>query len=292
MNPSPAKTFKASLASLHFGEEPPLVGSRGSGTFFLSGCNLRCPFCQNWQISRGLIGRELTISEGADICLKLQEAGAANINFVTGSHYINQLIDVIAEARSRGLTLPILWNSSAYERIEMLEKLSDSVDIWLPDLKTVSSRWAQDIYGKESYADRAREAVLFMMNSSPLSFDDEDMLISGVIIRHLIIPGKLEATEELIRWFAKEGKGKALLSLLSQYTPVHIPGETRPIPELFLSLEEYDRVLGLLGEYDIDDGFIQELETGSDWLPDFRGEAPFSADLARVVWKAEVFELY
>ena len=286
MNPSPAKTFKAALASLHFGEEPPLVGNRGSGTFFLSGCNLRCPFCQNWQISRGLIGRDLTISEGADICLKLQEAGAANINFVTGSHYINQLVDVIAESRSRGLTLPILWNSSAYERIDRLEKLKPSVDIWLPDLKTVTPRWAQEIYGKESYADRAREAVLFMINSSPLSFDEEGMMTSGVIIRHLIIPGKLEATRKLIRWFAREGKGKALLSLLSQYTPVHIPGENRPIPEKYLSEAEYDRVLELLEEYNIDDGFIQELETGSDWLPDFREKAPFSADLARVVWKA------
>jgi len=287
MSHSPAETFKAALASLHFGEEPPLVGDRGSGTFFLSGCNLRCPFCQNWQISRGLVGRELTIAEGADICLKLQAAGAANINFVTGSHYIPQLIEVIKEARTGGLTLPILWNSSAFEKRELLEKLRHHVDIWLPDLKTVSPRWAREIYGTEKYAPRAEEAVRFMMDASPLAFDEQGMMTGGTIIRHLIIPGRPEVTEELIRWFAREAKGRALLSLLSQYTPVHIPGETRPIPETYLSQEEYDRVLELLVDYDIEDGFIQELETGNDWLPDFTEKEPFAADLSRVVWKAE-----
>ncbi|MDC7220678.1 MAG: radical SAM protein [Spirochaetales bacterium] len=286
MNPSGAKTFKAALASLHFGEEPPLVGDRGSGTFFLSGCNLRCPFCQNWQISRGLIGKELTIDEGAEICLKLQEAGAANVNFVTGSHSIPQLIEVIKRARELGLTLPILWNSSAFEKIELLEQLAPHVDIWLPDLKTTEARWAQEIYGREIYAERARKAVKFMIAQSPLVYTEGGMLTKGTIIRHLIIPGYPEITEELIEWFAQKGKDRALLSLLSQYTPVHIPGETHPIPERYVSEEEYERVIAMLEKYAIDDGFIQELETGSDWLPDFREAEPFSADLSRVIWKS------
>ena len=280
------KTFKAALASLHFGEEPPLVGDRGSGTFFLSGCNLRCPFCQNWQISRGLIGQELTVKEGADICLKLQTAGAANINFVTGSHSIPQLIEVIREARERGLKLPVLWNSSAYEKIERLEELADYVDIWLPDLKTVTPAWAEEIYGREQYAERAREAVKFMINRSPVILDDEGMMKKGTIVRHLIIPGYPQITTELIAWFAENGKDRALLSLLSQYTPVHIPGETRAIPGRYVSEEEYEEVLDKLDQFRIEDGFIQELETGSDWLPDFRDREPFAAELSRVIWSA------
>ncbi len=280
------KTFKAALASLHFGEEPPLVGDRGSGTFFLSGCNLRCPFCQNWQISRGLIGQELTVKEGADICLKLQSAGAANINFVTGSHYIPQLIEVIREARERGLELPVLWNSSAYEKTERLEELADYVDIWLPDLKTVTPAWAEEIYGREQYAERAREAVKFMINRSPVILDDEGMMKKGTIVRHLIIPGYPQITTELIAWFGEYGKDRALLSLLSQYTPVHIPGETRSIPERYVSEEEYEEVLDKLEQFGIEDGFIQELETGSDWLPDFRDREPFAAELSRVIWSA------
>ncbi|MDC7223868.1 MAG: radical SAM protein [Spirochaetales bacterium] len=285
MNPSRGK-IKAALASLHYGEEPPLVGDRGSGTFFLSGCNLRCPFCQNWQISRGLIGRELTTKESAQICLKLQEAGAANINFVTGSHYIPELIEVIGEARHQGLELPVLWNSSAFEKTEWLKELAEHVDIWLPDLKTVTPAGAREIYRREAYAERAREAVRFMISRSPLVYDQQGMLQKGTIIRHLIIPGYPEVTEDLIRWFAQEGKDRALLSLLSQYTPVHIPGETNPIPERYVTQEEYDRVILMLEKYAIDDGFIQERETGSDWLPDFREKAPFSADLSRVIWSA------
>jgi putative pyruvate formate lyase activating enzyme len=279
--------FKAALASLHFGEEPPLVGNKGSGTFFLAGCNLRCPFCQNWQISRGLVGRELTVSEGADICMQLQEAGAANVNFVTGSHYIPQLIEVIVAARERGLTLPILWNSSAYEKVELLEKLAPHVDIWLPDFKTINPHYAEQIYGRRPYAERAREAVKFMIAQSPLIYDDESMLMRGTIIRHLIIPGYPKATEEVIRWYAQEGKGRALLSLLSQYTPVHIPGETHPIPERYVSEREYEQVILTLEECGIEDGFIQEWETGNDWLPDFREAEPFAADLSRVIWKDE-----
>lgn len=262
------------------------MGGRGSGTFFLSGCALGCPFCQNWQISRSLIGEKLSIPRAGRICLDLQEAGAANINFVTGSHFARPLTEVIQWARREGLTLPVLWNSSAYETRETLEILAPHIDIWLPDLKTVSPFWASKIYGKREYAERAGEAVTFMADRAAPSYDEEGLMTKGMIVRHLIIPGALEATREVLAWYGDRLRGKALLSLLSQYTPVRIPGENRPIPERFLREDEYEQVLEWLDELAIEDGFIQEWETGSDWLPDFREEHPFSADLSRVIWKA------
>jgi len=271
------------LASLHFGEEPPITGKGGSGTVFFTGCNMGCPFCQNWQISRSVLGRKVSVNELSDIFLDLQTRGAENINIVTGSHIAHLIPKVVEQARSHGLTLPLLWNSSAYEKVSSLEKLASSVQIWLPDVKTLHNETASEIYGCPDYPQYARKAMEFMIDQGVPRFDNQGKMLSGTMVRHLIIPGRLESTREVIKWFSEKAKDKALLSILSQYTPVHIPGETRPIPERFVSEEEYTQVLQWLEEYGIEEGFIQELETGSEWLPDFNEEQPFSADLAEVI---------
>lgn len=271
------------LASLHFGEEPPITGKNGSGTVFLTGCNMRCPFCQNWQISRSVLGEKVSVGELVRVFLELQSKSAENINMVTGSHYAAHIPVVIEKARQLGLSIPVLWNSSAFEKISTLKKLSSSIQIWLPDLKTLDRKTAEQVYGCPDYPAAAKEAMEFMVQQGVPRYDNQGKMLSGTIIRHLIIPGHLESTLGVIQWFAENAKGKALLSLLSQYTPVTIPGETRPIPDRFVTKEEYIQVLQWLDDYDIEEGFIQELETGSDWLPDFNKPQPFSADLAEVI---------
>lgn len=279
--------MKLALAALHFGEEPPLTGEGGSGTLFLSGCNMKCPFCQNWQISRGAIGKRVSHEELSDIMLRLQTLGAENINFVTGTHFSFSLINAIKLAITNGLNLPLLWNSSAFEESKTLNALSEEINIWLPDLKTLDPRTASEVFGCPEYTETAKKAIQSMINLGPPRFDPRGKMLSGTIIRHLILPGRLQSTKAVLEWFAEEANGKAMLSLLSQYTPVTIPGETRKIPETYLKQEEYEQVLEWLEELNIEEGFIQELETGSDWLPDFRRSRPFSSSLARVVWTSE-----
>jgi putative pyruvate formate lyase activating enzyme len=220
--------------------------------------------------------------EFARICLVLQEKGAENINIVTGSHAAPALIRGIAAARSRGLVIPALWNSSGYESPEILSLLSDTVDVYLPDLKTLDEEVAGRFFNAPDYPRRAGKAVLKMMESRELRYNDAGtVMVSGVIIRHLVIPGFTAATRQVLRWFAENAQGRALLSLMTQYTPAGtVPG----IPEGYVGAEEYDAVIGWLEEFGIDDGFCQELAAGSDWLPDFGRSNPFSSDLSIPVW--------
>lgn len=278
--------LSVALAALHFGEEPPLVGGKGSGTLFLSGCNMKCPFCQNWQISRGIIRTEMDIDDLARLMLSVEEKGAANINFVTGTHFSMEIVQSINQAKHMGLSIPILWNSSAYESIKTLETLSEVVDIWLPDLKTLSTDVASRIYKRKDYPAIAREALEFMTQQSDCQYNPEGLMTRGTIIRHLILPGEMDSTRKILEWYSRTLHPQASISLLSQYTPVMIPEEKRSIPQRYLSQDEYNQVMHWLEEFRIDEGFIQELETGSDWLPDFREDRPFSAKLAQVIWKS------
>jgi len=244
---------------------------------------MQCPFCQNWQISRSEIGRSLSVEEMVQVMLELQEEGAENINFVTGSHFSLLLAKAVDSARQQGMNIPVLWNSSAYESLETLKKIASKVDIWLPDLKTLDPLVAEEIYGSKDYPHRAKAAVEWMVEQGPPQCDNRGKMLKGTIVRHLILPGELQSTRQFLEWFGRELKDKAWLSLLSQYTPVKIPGETRWIPKTYLSQVEYEQVLQWLDEFSIEEGFIQDLETGSDWLPDFKSPRPFSADLAKVI---------
>jgi putative pyruvate formate lyase activating enzyme len=203
--------------------------------------------------------------------VKLRDKGAENINIVTGSHAIPALVEGIAAARSAGVRIPVLWNSSAYETAETLELLRDYVDIYLPDLKTLDSRIAAKFFNAPDYPVTATAAILKMMEMAP----------EKVIVRHLILPGYLESTYSVLRWFAENAKERAQLSLMTQYTP--IPGK-ETAPKRYLRKDEYETVLGWLEDFNIEDGFFQELVTGSDWLPDFRRPNPFSSKLSVPVW--------
>ncbi len=277
--------LRLSVAGLHFGEEPPLTGNGGSGTIFFTGCAMGCPFCQNYQVSRGGMGRVVNESEFVDLCRCLVEEGAGNLNLVTPSHMAPTLAAYFKTVKSTGINLPVAWNSSGYESLQSVEIASEFVDIWLPDLKTLNPDTASRCYGLPSYPEKARTALLKMADTVSLEIDGEGNLTRGLMVRHLVLPGELESTREVLKWFAENLEGRAWLSLMTQYTPVYIPGETRAIPARQLNNSEYDRILGWLEEYQIDDGFLQDLVPGNDWLPDFKRTNPFSSDLSNIVWR-------
>ena len=287
--------LRLGFAGIHRGEEPPLSGAGGSGTIFVSGCNLGCAFCQNFQVSQEGMGRLVNTEEFAEICLALQDKGAENVNIVTGSHAAPALAQGLGAARERGLGIPVLWNSSGYDGMETLAILKDLVDVYLPDLKTLDKGLAARFFRAPDYPEQATAAILKMMEyrGTPVFNDDQFCtMTSGVMIRHLVIPGHLENTRQVLAWFAENchgssrgnSRGRALLSLMTQYTPVKSSKVQTEIPGRFLSLSEYEAVLLMLNEFGIDDGFCQELVTGSDWLPDFRRRNPFSSELSVSVW--------
>ncbi|MBO5690400.1 MAG: radical SAM protein, partial [Spirochaetaceae bacterium] len=159
---------RAGVACLHFGEEPPITVHGGSGTIFISGCNLGCAFCQNYQISQQGMGADLNTKDFAKVCLALEAAGAENINIVTGSHTVPAIVAGLTEARLQGMSLPICWNSSAYEKVEVLQQLQGLVDIWLPDFKTINPETSAALFKSKDYPQRAQESILFMVENSPL----------------------------------------------------------------------------------------------------------------------------
>jgi len=270
--------LRIGAAVIHRGEEPPLVGKGGSGTIFISGCNLGCAFCQNYQISQGgdnaSIGREVSAGEFVKICEAFRDKGAENINIVTGSHAVPAIIEGLIAAKNAGVRLPVLWNSSAYETAQTLELLREYVDIYLPDMKTLDSEIAAKYFNAPDYPDTAKTAIKKMTEMAGSR--------EKVIMRHLILPGLLDSTRSVLRWFAENAMEKAQLSLMTQYTP--IPNRDRPMPNRYLTEEEYEAVLYWLEEFGIEDGFCQELVTGSGWLPDFKRNSPFSSELSVPVW--------
>ena len=281
--------LRLAFAGIHKGEEPPITGTGGSGTIFVSGCNLRCAFCQNYQLSGNALGRVVEVDEFSEICLALQNKGAENINIVTGSHATPAIAMGIEEARKRNLSIPVVWNTSGYEGEETLEILKDFVDIYLPDLKTLDEAIAAKYFNAPNYPENATAAILKMMTQRNLRYGSGQasrILLSGVMIRHLVLPGYLEATRQVLRWFSEScGDSRSLLSLLTQYTPVKTPlAASCEIPNRFLSEDEYEMVLSMLSEFGIDDGYCQELVTGSEWLPDFNRLNPFSSELSIPVW--------
>lgn len=308
-------SVRVAWAGLHMGEEPPLVGDRGSGTVFFTGCALACAFCQNRQISQEGMGRAVSVGELADIFLALQGAGAANVNLVTAGHHAPAVAEALALARGRGLGIPALWNSSGYESPGSLEPLRGLVDVWLPDLKTLDARTAAALFRAPDYPERARESLLWMAALAPPSFDG-DALVRGLMVRHLVLPGRLDLTRDALRWYAENLEGRALLSVMTQYTPIEDMPSRKELPPAaaeaaakadgsasdaqgdarsdalrasldggrYLAEGEREAVVAMLEEFGIEEGFCQELLPGSDWLPDFERENPFSAALSRTVW--------
>ena len=290
--------LKIASACLHFGEEPPLTGKGGSGTIFISGCNLGCGFCQNYQISREGMGKIVDCKEFCRICSALEQAGAENINIVTGSHAIPAIASFLTQAKKEGLGIPVCWNSSAYESVDAIDMLAPVTDIWLPDLKAFGSAASEALLGTGDYARTAKKAIRHMIELAPLRFEpvktrspqfaenteSAEKMVSGVIVRHLIMPGCLDNTVKVLDWLKEHADGKACISLMSQYTPVAQNGSPRNFPDRFINRDEFEYIKQLIHDYDFDYLFYQELENDDSWLPDFNRVQPFSNSLATPVW--------
>ena len=288
---------RAGVACLHFGEEPPITVHGGSGTIFISGCNLGCAFCQNYQISQQGMGADLSPKDFAKVCLALESAGAENINIVTGSHTVPAIVAGLTEARLQGMSLPICWNSSAYEKVEVLQQLKGLVDIWLPDFKTINPETSATLFQAKDYPQRAQESILFMVENSPLKLQQmkgRDKMLRGVIVRHLFLPGHFEDTLLTLEWLKKHVDEKAYLSLMSQYTPVSFVEEEEKLARRnqrlsalenrLVSQEEFQDLQDILAAFDFKYLFYQELVEDTEWLPDFNRVQPFSYELAKPVW--------
>ncbi|UCF98108.1 MAG: 4Fe-4S cluster-binding domain-containing protein [Spirochaetaceae bacterium] len=277
--------MRIAWAGLHLGEEPPLIGEKGSGTIFFSGCTLKCGSCQNCQLSSQGMGREVSASDLESISLRLQERGAANINLVTASHFTPSMVESVARARSQGLQIPVVWNSSGYEQVATLSLLGGSVDIYLPDCKTLDSEMSRSLMGAPDYPEVAKRALLKIVADKSLVVEHEQ-LRQGVVMRHLVLPGLLAQSREVLHWFAANLKDRALLSLMFQYTPVAM-GAARHGPHRTVSRREYQQVLAWLEELGIDDGFVQDPARNDDWIPDFTRSNPFPEGQAVPVWHYE-----
>lgn len=212
---------KISSTGAHFGEEPPITGIAGSGTIFFSHCTLSCKFCQNYPISQLHNGRYVSIAELSDIMLKLQKDGCHNVNLVTPTHYTSQIAKAIVSARSRGLEIPIVYNTSGYERVEVLRCLEGLIDVYLPDAKYSNNEHASFCSCVNNYVEHNREALLEMWRQvGEFEEDDNGFVKKGLIIRHLVLPGNKSDTDITIEWIA-QNIPDARISLMSQYFPAH-----------------------------------------------------------------------
>ena len=234
---------KLARAALHFWEEPCISGERGSGTVFFSGCALKCVFCQNYQLSAGHFGKEVSIQRLAEIFLELQQQGAHNINLVTGGHYVPQIVQALELVR-KDLKIPVVYNSSGYETVETLRQLKGYVDIYLPDLKYYSPERSARYSNAKDYFAVASQAVQEMFSQvGPVQFDEQGMLQKGVVVRHMVMPNGVEDTMDILTWIAEHlPLDDILVSVMSQYTPFY---KSADYPEINrrLTQEEYDRVL-------------------------------------------------
>lgn len=260
--------FRLARAALHFWEEPCISGKNGSGTVFFSGCNLRCVYCQNYEISHKNKGVDVSQNRLIEIFESLVEQGAENINLVNPAHYANQLAEVLSKWKS---PVPIVYNSSGYEETEALKNLEGLVDIYLPDLKYIRPDKAQKYSFASDYFEKASLAVLEMRRQVKDTFQ-EGMMKSGLIVRHLILPQNTNSSLEIIDW-AKENLPDTYLSLMAQYVPC---GDLSDCKELDrrITKREYDKVVDYALSLNLDKIFIQDLTSADEkFIPpfDFQG---------------------
>jgi putative pyruvate formate lyase activating enzyme len=249
---------RIAAASVHTGEEPPISGNKGSGTIFLSGCSLNCRFCQNFPISQLGNGQDLTPRTLAEKMLRLQRQQVHNINFVTPTHYLPQLLAALWLAIPLGFRLPLVWNSSGYEKLDALQLLDGVVDIYLPDMKYADDETAQHLSCAPGYRDFNRVAVTGMLRQvGHLQLDDDGLATKGLIIRHLILPGELAGTRETLGWIAENLGHETHISLMRQYFPAHRAPDTPGISRK-ITAQEYDRAVGWLEEFGLENGWVQD----------------------------------
>ena len=260
-------TVKIALFSTHNFEEPCISGKKGSGTVFFSNCNMNCVFCQNYEISQQGKGKEITIEELAEIFIKQQEKDVENINLVTPTSYVPQIIESIKIARNKGLKLPIVYNTNGYEKVETLKMLEGYVDIYLPDFKYSDNELAKRLSKVDNYFEIATQALTEMYKQTGKTvFDDRGIMQKGMIIRHLVLPNHILNSRRVLKWI-NENMHDVYVSVMAQYFPTYKAKDIEDINRK-LTKEEYEQIENYLYRLDLENGYIQELgEHEEEYVP-------------------------
>lgn len=259
---------KIALANIHNWEEPCISGTRGSGTVFFSGCNLKCVFCQNHQISHENFGKEITINRLAEIFIELQNQKVHNINLVSPTPYVPQIIEAIKIAKSNGLSIPIVYNTNSYENLETIKSLNGYIDIYLPDLKYFDDDVAIKYSNAKDYFNTASLAISEMVKQvGQAKFDEHGIMKKGVIVRHLIIPGQILQTKRILNWIKQNLPKDTYISIMAQYFPTYKAKDFSEINHK-ITKQEYNFVTSMLEDFE--NGYIQELgEHEEEYVPNF-----------------------
>lgn len=262
--------IRAARAALHMWEEPCISGDRGSGAVFFSGCGLRCCYCQNREIAIGDCGKEISTQRLSDIFMELEQQGAANLNLVTAVHYVPQIISALEDARRRGLKLPVVYNSSGYEKTETLRMLKGYVDIYLPDFKYEESSLAGALSHAPDYPDIAKKAIREMLKQTGICrFGKDGFLQKGTVVRHLVLPGHTKNSIKILQYLHQTYGNQIYISIMNQYTPVC---RQEILTELNrrVTRREYEKVLDAALQLGIEHAFFQEGETAREsFIPAF-----------------------
>ena len=265
-------------AALHMWEEPCISGKEGSGTVFFCGCTLRCIFCQNYRIALGRnkkdesIGKEITIDRLKEIFLELQNQRANNINLVTGTHYIPQIAEALRMAKAEGLVIPVIYNTSGYERKESLRLLEGLVDIYLPDMKYISKELSKEYSHAQDYFEVAKDAIEEMVRQAgEARFDERGYMKNGVIVRHLVLPGSTKDSKAVLEYLWKTYGNRIFVSIMNQYTPTE-QIKNHPLLSRKVTKREYAKVVDYALSLGWENAFIQEGATAKEsFIPDFDG---------------------
>ncbi|MGE3063570.1 MAG: 4Fe-4S cluster-binding domain-containing protein [bacterium] len=252
-------SLRIASAALHFGEEPPISGTRGSGTIFMSHCSMHCTYCQNYPISQMGVGNITDSSALSAKMIELQNKNAQNINFVTPTHYSFHIFNAVNNARDKGLSLPIVWNTSSYENPETVEYINEIADIYLADIRYSNDRDALEYSGVNSYTEIVfRNIKQFFKSKSHLKIDENGCAVRGLLIRVLLLPGKVNECKAILDFISSEIGNKTYVSLMSQYVPYYKAHE-HPELKRRVTKEEYERVIEHAEKLNLENAFIQEI---------------------------------
>lgn len=257
-------------AALHMWEEPCISGESGSGTVFFTGCGVRCVFCQNHDIAVMNRGIQIDTDRLVQIFFELADKGANSINLVTPTHFVPHIIDAVLSARKKGFTLPIVYNTSGYEKAETLKMLDSVIDIYLPDFKYMNPILAKKYSNAPDYADFAKTAIAEMVRSQPNPvFNTDGIMQKGVIVRHLVLPGQVDDSKRIIEYLHREYGNSIYISIMNQYTPMP---NVSAFPELMrtVTADEYSEVVDFAVDIGVENGFIQEGAAADEsFIPNF-----------------------
>ena len=262
---------KIALYSVHQFEEPCISGKNGSGTIFFSNCNLNCVYCQNYEISQLGKGKEITIPELANIFLEQQSKNVENINLVTPTSYVSQIIEAIKIAKNNGLKIPIVYNTNSYENIETIKMLDGYIDIYLPDLKYAENDLAKRYSKIENYFENATKVILEMQKQvGKASFNEDGIMQKGIIVRHMVLPNHLENSKKVLKWLKDNLSKGSYMSIMAQYFPTYQAKENPEYKEISrkLTSREWQEIEEYIDELGIEEGYIQELgEHEEEYVP-------------------------